>query len=55
MALALCEGLPKGKTAAFPQKIPEHNHLIDVDNTKHSDLTDADIDNKHTLQRDQAG
>ena len=42
-----------GKTAAFSQKIREYNHLIDADNTKYSDLTGADIDNKHTLLHDQ--
>jgi hypothetical protein len=55
MVSILCEGLPLGKTAVFPQKTPEYNHLTDTDNTKHSGLTDADNDNKHTLLRDQDG
>jgi len=32
---------------------PENSQLNDADNTKHSDLIDADNDNKRTLPNDQ--
>jgi hypothetical protein len=38
-----------GRTVVHFPKTSDCSHLTDVDNTEHSDLTDADIGNKHTL------
>lgn len=40
---------PLGRTVVHFPKTSGYSHLTDVDNTEHSDLTDADIGNKHTL------